>query len=169
MRAKNSSSPNGQPMLSAARTREQLKIRFKGKQVHKAREALVALAPWGPVGEIRARARPAPVPRAGDETRAHRIERYVAQCGREVILVHDDRAETTLPEMTDAPAPRMDYAGIAALHARECAPQPVGIGRHQDEVGVIGHQAPSPHFDTGGATMPPEIEVEFVIVAEEGA
>jgi hypothetical protein len=80
------------------------------------------------------RARPALVLRAGDEARSHGIERHVAQRGREVILVHDDRAETALPEMTGASAPSMDDAGVAAVHARECAPQPIGVGRYQDKM-----------------------------------
>ena len=73
--------------------------------------------------------------------------------------------------MTGAAAPRMDDARIAPMHDRKRAPQPVGVGRHQDQMDMIGHQAPGPHLDTGGATMlRQEIAVELVIViAEESA
>jgi len=70
-----------------------------------------------------------------------------------MFLVHGDGAEPALPEMTAALAPRLDDSGIGAMDARECAPQPVGIGRHEDEVHVVRHQAPSPHLDAGRAAM----------------
>jgi hypothetical protein len=49
--------------------------------------------------------------------------------------------------MNAASAPRLDDAGIATMHTRKRAAQPVRIGRHQDEVHVVRHQAPGPHFD----------------------
>jgi len=61
------------------------------------------------------------------QPRPHRVERHVAQRGCEVLLVHGDGAEPALPEMAAAFASRLDDAGIAAMHARECAAQPVRI------------------------------------------
>ncbi len=42
----------------------------------------------------------------------------------EMILVHRDGAEPTLPEMAGAPAPRMNDTGIAAVDARQRPAQP---------------------------------------------
>lgn len=49
--------------------------------------------------------------------------------------------------------------------------QPVGVGRHQDKMDMVGHEAPRPHLDIGGAAaLGQEIAVERVIgVAEEHA
>jgi hypothetical protein len=35
------------------------------------------------------------------------------------------------------------------MHARKRAPQPVGIGRRQDQVHMVRHQAPGQHLDIG--------------------
>jgi hypothetical protein len=53
----------------------------------------------------------------------------------------------------------------------ERAAQPVGVGRHQDEMNMAGHQAPRQHFDAAFAAMlRQKIAVERIIgVAEEGA
>jgi hypothetical protein len=67
--------------------------------------------------------------------------------------------------------PGLDDAGIGAMHARECAAQPVRIGRHQDEVDVVRHQAPGPCLDFGGSTVFCEqVAIQRIIgVAEESA
>ena len=110
-------------------------------------------------------------PRTRDQTGAHRIERHVAQGRREVRLVHRDRPEPALPEMPGAPPPRMNAARVAPMHAGQRPPQPVGVERHQDEMHVVGHQAPRPHLDVGlAAVLRQEIAVErVVLVGEEGA
>ena len=38
----------------------------------------------------------------------------------------------------------VDEAGVAAMEVGEGAAQPVLIGRHQDHMDVVGHQAPRP-------------------------
>jgi hypothetical protein len=86
-------------------------------------------------------------------------------------FVHDDRAETPLPEMAGSSAPRMNGAGITPMHRRQRPAQPVRIGGHQDEVHVVGHQAPRPDRDIGRLAMrAQEIAIERIVgVAEEGA
>jgi hypothetical protein len=96
--------------------------------------------------ELRAHARPAPIPRAADQARPDRIERDVTQRGRQMVLVHRHAAETALPEMPGALAPRMNDAGIFAVNRRQRPAQPIGIGRNQHQMDVIGHQAPRPHL-----------------------
>jgi hypothetical protein len=48
---------------------------------------------------------------------------------------------------------------------------PVGIGRDEDEMHVVRHQAPGPHLDLGGAAMGGEQIVikRIVMVAEDGS
>ena len=70
-----------------------------------------------------------------------------------MFLVHGNGAEPALPEMSAALAPRLEDAGIAAVHPRQRAAQPVGIGRHQDQMRVVRHQAPRPHLDIRGAAI----------------
>src|SRR5437879_1109624 len=86
-------------------------------------------------------------------------------------FVHGDRAEPALPEMTAAFAPRLDDSRIVTMHPRERAAQPVRVGRHEDEVHMVRHQAPGPHLDLGRAAIFGEqIAVKrIVVVAEEGA
>ena len=88
-----------------------------------------------------------------------------------MFLVHGDGAEPALPEMTAALAPRLDDAGIAAMHARQRAAQPVGIGRHQDEMHMVRHQAPGPHLDLGGAAIfGKQVAIQRIVaVVEKGA
>jgi hypothetical protein len=164
--------------LGRAQVREGLgvtAVRFSREQVGKVREAVTnGCAGREPIvlaGEMRARARPAPVLRADDQPRAHRIERHVAQGGREMILVHRHRPEAALPEMAGALAARMNDAGVATMHGGERAPQPVNIGRHQNEMHMIGHHAPGPHRDIGrAAVLRQKIAIERVVcIVEEGA
>ena len=88
-----------------------------------------------------------------------------------MFLVQGDGAEPALPEMAAALAPRLDHAGIAPMHPRQRPAQPVGVGRHQDQVHVVRHQAPGPHLDAGGTAMLGEqVAIKrIVVIAEEGA
>jgi hypothetical protein len=86
-------------------------------------------------------------------------------------LVHDSGAEAALPEMSGAPPPRVNDAGIAAMHRRQRPAQPIGVRRHQDQMDVVRHQAPRPHLDVGRPAMLAEqIAVERVVgIAKERA
>lgn len=132
----------------------------------------------GQVGEVVGReaemgpgARPGPGFRPLDEAAPHRVQLDVAKAGVKMRLVHRDRSEATLPEMS-APAPAaVDLDGIAGVRRRQGRPQAVFMRRHQDEVDVVGHEAPRPD---GRAALPAEVteqvEVEkMVVVAEEDA
>jgi len=70
-----------------------------------------------------------------------------------MFLVHGNRAEAPLPKMTAALASRLNDAGVTAVHPRQRTAQPVGIGRDQNEMHMVRHQAPGPHFDRGLAGM----------------
>src|SRR5258708_4255139 len=87
------------------------------------------------------------------------------------MLVHGDRAETALPEMAGAPAPRMNNAGVAAGDAGPRPAQPRGGGRRQEEMNKGGRQAPSPHPPIRrGPERRQEIAVErAILVAKKGA
>ena len=89
--------------------------------------------------EQSARARPAPVLRAFDEPRPHRIERDMALGRDDMRLVHRDRPEPPLPEVAGAPPARMDAPGIGAMHARQGAAQPVLVARAEDIAGIRRH------------------------------
>ena len=95
----------------------------------------------------------------------------VAQRSGEMFLIHGDRAEPALPEMTATFATRLNDTGITTMHPRKCAAQPVRIGRHQDEVHVVRHQAPGPYFDPGSTAIRREqLAVKrIVVITEKGA
>ena len=80
-------------------------------------------------------------------------------------LVHGDGAEPGLPEMPGPPWAPMDRAGISAMHARQGAPEAVPVLRHEDQMDVIGHQAPGPDLDVGSAAE--EIAIERIVIATE--
>lgn len=48
---------------------------------------------------------------------------------------------------------RVDIAGIAPMGWRQGPPKAIRIGRHENEMRMIGHQAPSPHLDAGSPAM----------------
>jgi hypothetical protein len=61
----------------------------------------------------------------------------------------------------------VDDASIAPVGRGEGAAQAIGVGRHEDQVHVIGHQAPGPDRD-GSAILGQEIAIEReVIIIEE--
>ena len=54
---------------------------------------------------------------------------------------------------------------IATVHFRQGAPQTVRVLRHEDQVDVIGHQAPGPYGDVGGPALAGEqVAIEGIIV-----
>jgi len=73
--------------------------------------------------------------------------------------------------MPGALAPRVDGACITPMHRGKRAAQAVRIGWHQDQMHVIGHQAPRPHLHIGHAAMLGEqVTVERLVgVAKERA
>ena len=71
-------------------------------------------------------------------------------------LVHGHGAEPALPEMPGPPLARVDGAGIGTMHSRQGAPETVRIQRHEDQMEVIGHQAPSPDLDIRRAALAAE-------------
>src|SRR5258705_381182 len=87
-----------------------------------------------------------------------------------MLLVHGDGAEPALPKMSAALAPCLDDTGIAAMQPRQRAAQPVGIGRHENQVHVVRHQAPGPNLDPGAAAILGEqVAIKrIIIIAEEG-
>ena len=104
------------------------------------------------------------MPRPPDKARPHRIERHIAQRRGEMRLVHDHGAEAALPKVAGALATRVNDAGIATMHGGKRAARPVGIGRHQNEMHMVGHQAPGPHRDVRGARMLAEqVAIERIV------
>jgi hypothetical protein len=161
--------------LGGAQRCEQVRLRRTREQIGKIGETILDRRQLGePVvlaAQMRARARPPPILCPLDQPRPHRVERHIPQRRREMLLVHGDRAEAALPEMTAAFASRLDDAGVAAVHPRQRAAQSVGIGWDQNEMHVVRHQAPGPHLDLRLAAMGGEqIAIQRIVaVAEEGA
>ena len=73
---------------------------------------------------------------------AHRVQPDIAYGREQVVLIHRHGAEPALPEVAGLLLPGMDGARIGAVQPRQRPPQAVGIGRRQDQVNVVGHQAP---------------------------
>jgi len=88
-----------------------------------------------------------------------------------MLLVHRHAAKTPLPEMAGPSAARMNNSGIAAMHRRQRPAQPVRVGRHEDQMDMVRHQAPRPDVDPCGATgRCEEVAIQrVVVIAEERA
>lgn len=88
-----------------------------------------------------------------------------------MLLVHRHAAETPLPEMAGPLATRMNDARIAAVHRRQRPSQPIRIGRHEDQVDMVRHQAPRSDVHAGGAAGRREqVAIErVVVIAEESS
>ena len=113
-------------------------------------------------------ARPGPVDRAIGEARPNRSEGDIAKCCAEMGLVQRNAAEPPLPEMPGPLEPGMDDTGIAAMHSRERAADPIGIVRHQDQVHMVGHQDPGPYLHRRGAgVLQQQIAIERVVILGE--
>ena len=96
---------------------------------------------------MRGGARPAPAFRALGELRPNRVEFDVTDRGEQMRVVHRIAGETPLPEIA-GPAMRCVHgARIAPVRLGKGRAQPVRIGRHEDQVDVVRHQAPrqAPH------------------------
>ena len=66
--------------------------------------------------------------------------------------------------------PRIDEAGVAPVRVGEGAPQSVGVGRHDDDVNVIRHQAIGPDLGARlgrGVSQQRSIE-DIIALLEEG-
>jgi hypothetical protein len=82
--------------------------------------------------------------------------------------LHRDGAEATLPEMPGALAPGMNDARVTPVHRRQRPPQPIGVGRDQDQVHMVRHQAPCPHLDLSrAARRAKQITVQRIVVVME--
>ena len=77
--------------------------------------------------------------------RADRVERDIAQGGKQMRLVHRHATKAPLPEMPGAPLSRMDAASINAEHLRQPAAQRVGVVGRQNQMDMVGHKRPRPH------------------------
>ena len=82
------------------------------------------------------------------------VERSGTSGGRrQVWLVHRHGTEPALPQMARPAVAGIDEAGVAAMGIREGAPQPVLVGRHDDQVDVVGHEAIGPDLDYGDSLL----------------
>ena len=88
--------------------------------------------------EMRADARPWPVPGMARQPRDHWIERDVACRRQQVRLVHHHRAAATLEKMAGLAEPPVDCPGVAAVRFAKGLPQPIPVRRRHDQMDMIG-------------------------------
>ena len=103
--------------------------------------------PVGAVPEMTARARPGPLVRPSAEPGAHRVAFDIAGGGEEVRLVEDAGSEPPLPEIAAPALAQVDRTGIAPMGLAQAVGEPLGGVRHEDQMDVVGHQAPGPDRD----------------------
>lgn len=89
--------------------------------------------------------RPAPVLRAADKSRAHRVERNIPQGGEQMRFVHRHAAETALPEVPGQSLACVNPPRISPVNFRQRRPQGIDMIGNKDEVHVIGHEDIAPH------------------------
>ena len=56
-----------------------------------------------------------------------------------MLLIHGDRAEPDMPEMTGPLAPRRDCTGIGPMHPRQRGTQAVCVGGYENEMNIFRH------------------------------
>ncbi len=63
---------------------------------------------------------------------------------QEMRFVHQDGSEPALPEMAGHPQPGIDPGRIAPVGVGKCLAQTVFMGGYEDQMHMVGHQAPRP-------------------------
>lgn len=84
---------------------------------------------------------PGPVGRAPAKPRAHRVLSQVSRQLEKVIVArHEDGMKPTLEEMTGEAVASVEPLGVHTIHELN-ALRKIGLGRHEDEVIVVRHEA----------------------------
>lgn len=123
------------------------KVGDAGKHRRNRHQFIVAARKMG------AHAGPWPVLRARHQPRAYRIQADITYRRDQMRLVHCDRRETALEEMTAPAAARVDEGRIAAVRIAERPRKTCLIARRKHEMDVVGHQTICPDCDHGLSTM----------------
>ena len=85
-----------------------------------------------------------------------------------MVLVHRHGTEARLEQRPVYRARALKKPRIALLGLAECPRQTVSVGRHEDDVHVIGHQAIGPAGDVGlAAALGQQVSVERIVVVRE--
>jgi len=92
-------------------------------------------------GEMGTGAGPRPILGSIAQPGPNRVQRHITGRVGEVRLIHQDRSKSSLPQVTGPAVAGVDEARIAAMGIGEGPAQSVCIGRDDDQVNMIGHQA----------------------------
>ena len=102
-------------------------------------------------GKMRRDARPLLALRRRGKPRPHRVEGESAHRVQHMHVIHGDAAEAALGQMPGDPRPRVDKPSVAPVRLADTARQRrarrrrrVALGRRQDQVHVVRHQAIGP-------------------------
>lgn len=93
-------------------------------------------------GEVRARARPAPVARLAHRGGGDGVVLDLAHRRHQMRIVHRVADETTLEKIAAPALAEIDAPAVAPVRLRQRGAQPVLARGHEDEVDMIVHQAP---------------------------
>ena len=115
-------------------------------------------------------ARPAPVFGTGNQPRPDRVEAHITQRRMKMRLIRRDRSEPPLPQMAGLSCPCIYIAGIAPVEVAKGAAQPIFVGRHDDRMDMIGHQAIGPDgAQRALCCLREKIEIKGIVgIFEEG-
>ncbi len=143
---------------------EAIPVGYQLQQRTHADEFVVRSAQMGPG------ARPRPVLRPCTEPRTDRIQLHIPGSGDEMPLIHHERVKTLLPKMPLPAFPDIDHARVATMRLAQRVTQTELIGRDQDQVHMIRHEAVDKNLratrSTGRREQSPILGV--VLVAKEG-
>ena len=88
-----------------------------------------------------------PVFGARHKPRPDGIQADVAHGTQEVRRVQRYGGEAALEEMARPPSAGVDVVGIATMGLADSSTKGLGVGRHEDQMDMIRHQAVGPHLD----------------------
>ena len=93
---------------------------------------------------------------------AHRV--------RQMLFIHDHRAEPALPQMPRPAMACVDISRVTAMRVGEGAPQSVGVGGDDDQMHMVRHRAIAPDLGLGPVRrFGEQIAVQLIVlVVEEG-
>ena len=104
------------------------------------------------------------------QLRSDRVHLDVAGASKEVVLVHDVRSESPLPQVSPPSFTEVDAAGVVEVCLANGRCQGLFVWGNDDQVDMVGHEAVAPEFNCiVCAPLADEVEVGLIVfVGEEG-
>lgn len=110
------------------------------------------------------RARPSPILRPIDQFRPNRVELDISHGEAQMSVVQGAGVEPALPQVALPAVSTIDDPRISLVRFGQSRTETTLIGRQEDQVDVVRHQAPRQHIDSGSAAaFPYQLDISRVV------